>query len=256
MAYMDGTGTPADPNVVPIALARLERLIQVRLAESLHLADEPVVTVKIHEELGDSAPAIPDDPAFYDAVVDKIVSALDRYLDDVELERAPLSASALNEEIEQVFALPNDEPHACDRFIGFLRCHQCGSVTADASAGCETFLRRHPQDEAFGVGSRFEFDPAGIARDFYIHVMPPLPGEPTHVVEGWECPDCSATNWAEIVMDDGVVRSVWSVNLSRDVLQRAHYVTSECVELASRITGRPTWSLLGDDVFEILFDRL
>jgi len=257
MAYMDGPGS-SEENVVPIALARLEKLIQVRLAESLELGHEPAVTVKVFESIHDgSVPAIPDDPQFYDAVVEKIVSTLDAYLDHVD-EGAPLSASALNEEIENAFAEPEleVEPRSCDHFVGHLRCHECGGITCDASAGCETFLRPNPDGTVFTVGRSFAFDPADVARDFYAHAMPPASDEPVHIVEGWECPRCSAVNWAEIVVRDDTIASIWSVMLSRDVLERAHYVTSECVELAARITGRPAWSLLGDDVFEILFDRL
>lgn len=256
MAYMDGPGS--EENVVPIALARLEKLIQVRLAESLELGREPAVTVKVFESAHDGgAPSIPDDPQFYDAVVEKIVSTLDAYLDHVD-EGAPLSASALNEEIENAFSEPEleVEPRSCDHFVGHLRCHQCGVVTTDIAAGCETFLRQQPDGTIFGVGSPFDFDPAQVARDFYAHAMPAATGEPLHLVEGWECPSCSAVNWAEIVVRQGIVASVWSVALTREILERAHYVTSECVELAARITGRPAWTLLGDDVFEILFDRL
>lgn len=258
MAYMDGTGRGDDPNVVPIALARLEKLIQVRLAQSLELGDgEPVVTVKVFESGPDgNMPSIQEDPQFYDAVVDKIVSTLDAYLDEVDEDDEPLSASALNEKIETAFVSTDPAPPHCDTFVGRLRCHKCGQVTQDASAGCETFLRDQPDGTVFSVGSHFAFDPVRIARDYYAYAMSPARDESVHIIEGWECPGCSAVNWAEICVRDEIVESVWSVALSRDTLERAHYVTSECVELAAQITGRPAWSLLGDDVFEILFDRL
>lgn len=250
---MDGSGQD-DTNVVPLALARLEKLIQVRLAESLDRGGEPAITVKVLDaEL--RPPSIPDDPAFYDLVVDKIVETLDHYLDDVA-DGAELSATALNDEIEAAFSEPGAALRASDSFVGRLRCMSCGIVTSDQSSACQTFLRDVPRGEEFRVGQRFEFDHTEIMADYYARATRPAVDSPTHIIEGWECPHCEAVNWAEIVLRDSLVSSVWSVALSRAALERAHYVTSECVELAARMTGRPAWSLLGDDVFEVLIDEL
>lgn len=249
---MDGTGQD-DTNVVPLSLARLERLIQVRLAESLDRGGEPAITVKVADP--HRAPNIPDDPEFYDLVVDRIVATLDQYLDDVA-DGAELSATAMNGEIEAAFVGRGENLPQSDTFVGRLRCMACGIVTADHRSACETFLRGQPEGRVFGVGSRLEFDHDSVAVDYYARAIPPAPGTAVHVLEGWECPHCEEVNWAEIVIRDSLVSSVWSVALSRGALERAHYVTSECVELAARITGRPAWSLLRDDVFEVLYDEL
>lgn len=251
---MDGTGQD-DRKVVPLALARLERMIQVRLADSIDRGVEPAITVKVVDaERG--GPSIPDDPAFYDLVVDRIVETLDHYLDEVA-DGAELSAAALNDEIEAAF---NDDGSgvalASDTFIGRLRCMSCGIVTADERSACETFLRGGARGEVFSVGSRLDLAHDEVAVDYYARAIRPRPNVPVHVIEGWECPHCEAVNWAEIVIRDSLVSSIWSVALSRLALERAHYVTSECVELAARLTGRPAWSLLRDDVFEVLFDEL
>lgn len=255
MAHMDGSGPGIDTNVVPFALARLEQLIQVRLAESLEGGDEPAITVTwCEEERTDSyTPEIPDDPRFYDAVVDKIVETLDHYLDDVE-HGAELSASALNEEIENAFL--DATPRECDHFLGLLRCMSCGIISRDENAACETFLRNPSTGTAFRVGDAFTFDRDLVASDYYAHIDPQADTDDVHVIEGWACPHCTAVNWAEITLRDERVASVWSIELSQPALERAHYVTSECVELAARITGRPAWALLGDNVFEILFEAL
>jgi hypothetical protein len=250
---MDGSGH-GDTNVVPIALARLERMIQLRLADSVDQGLEPAITVKVLEpDL--SMPDIQDDPAAYDIVVDKIVETLDQYLNGVADGEA-LSASALNGEIEAAFSDRDALPRPSDSFVGRLRCMQCGIVTTDPTSFCETFLRAEPDGSQFCLGSEFVFDHEDVAHDYYARAAAAGHGEPTHIVEGWSCPHCDGLNWAEIVIRESLVSSVWSVALSRQVLERAHYVTSECVEFASRITGRPTWSLVGDDVFEILFDEL
>ncbi len=254
MDYMDGSGP--DNNVVPFALARLEKLIQVRLAESLELGEDPLVEVRLsHEADQADIPEISEDPRYYDAVVERIVTTLDEYLDGVE-EGAPLTANALNEEVENAFFDAAAQRRACDFFVARLRCQSCGQVVDDESSACETFLRAEPDGSRFGVGSAFDIQPDTVPAEFYAHAMAPATDEPVHVVEGWECPDCQATNWAEVVIDSTEIRSIWSIALTRQVLDRAHFVTSECVDLASQLTGEPAWALLGDDVFEILYDRL
>lgn len=253
---MDGTGRN-DTNVVPLSLARLERMIQVRLAESLDRGIEPAITVKVVDS-DLRSPSIPDDPAFYDLVVDRIVATLDQYLDEVA-DGAELSASALNHEIDAAFhgaADAADTAPRSDSFVGRLRCMSCGIVTADESSACETFVRPEPRGQMFCVGSTLDFDHDDVARDYYARAIQPAGEAPIHILEGWECPHCESVNWAEIVIRDSLVSSIWSVALSRALLERAHYVTSECVELAARITGRPAWSLLRDDLFDVLFDEL
>ncbi len=251
MAYMDGTGTPGGSTVVPLSLARLERMIQVRLAESLELGDDPAITVKVCDPQSQGLPSIPEDPAMYEAVVEKIVSALDRYLEPAH----SAAADAAVGEFETVF-LEQAQPHRSDRFVGHLRCHDCGAVTTDGDSGCETFLRAESDGTRFTVGDSFTFDPTGVRQSYYVYGIPAGRHESTHIVEGWECPECEAVNWAEIVVDPTErIRSVWSVSLSREVLERAHYVTSECIEVAARLSGRPAWTLDDGEVFEILFER-
>ncbi len=253
---MDGTRSD-DTNVVPLALARLERLIEVRLAQSLHQGTEPAVNVRvIDSDL--HAPNVAEDPAFYDRVVDRIVETLDHYLADVADGAEQLSADALNDEIEAAF-LDAGEPlvgRASDSFVARLRCMTCGIVTVDDAAACETFLRGGARGEVFRVGDQLAFSHDGVAADYYVRAIRAPDQAPVHIIEGWECPHCAAVNWAEIVIRDSLVSSIWSVALSRPMLERAHYLTSECVELAAQMTGRPAWSLMRDDVFEMLFDEL
>lgn len=255
MDYMDGSGP--DHNVVPFALARLEKLIQVRLAETMELGEEPIVEVRMCEtdDADEEFPGISEDPRYYDAVVERIVTTLDAYLDDVE-DGAPLTANALNEEVENAFFDTAAQRRTCDYFVGRLRCQSCSAVVHDEASGCETFLRGEPDGTRFGVGSSFEIDVDAVPGEFYAHAMAPASHEPVHVVEGWECPDCNAVNWAEVVIDQTEILSIWSVALTREVLERAHFVTSECVDLAAELTGKPAWALVGDDVYEILYDRL
>ena len=250
---MEGPGQD-DRNVVPLALARLERMIHVRLAEAHARGTEPAITVRVVDS---DLPKIADDPAFYDLVVDRIVETLDHYLDSVS-DGAPLCATALNEEIDAAFSEPEPgcEARPSDSFVGRLRCMSCGIVTADESSACETFLRADARGELFTVGSAFVVSHDEVAVDYYARAVRPDPVAPVHIIEGWECPHCEGTNWAEIVIRDCLVSSIWSVALSRVALERAHYISSECVELVARITGRPAWSLLRDDVFDVLFDEL
>lgn len=229
---MDGIG-PDEHNVVALSLARLERMIQLRLAE----ADpglEPSVVVRVCMD-HDLSPIVANNPELYEEVVDRIVESLDDVLD----ARAPVV-----------------EPSPTDLFIGRLRCMSCRAVTHDASSGCESFLRGGVRGETFHVGSEFVFRHEDVAADYYIRTKRPSPGEAVHILEGWECPRCRGLNWAEVVIRDTLVSSVWSVALSPHTLERAHYVTSECVDLVARLTGRPTWALLHEEVFELLVHTL
>lgn len=227
---MDGNG-PDEHNVVALPLA-LERMIQLRLAQAAPGLESSIVVRLVDDQL-----SVADDPALYEQIVDRIVESLDDVLEERLLTRTL-------------------EPPPTDLFVTPLRCTTCKAVTRDASAGCESFLRGGARGETFRVGSRFEFEHEEVASDYYIRAEAPVGDEPVHVVEGWECPCCRAMNWAEIVLRDSRVSSVWAVALSPEILRRAHYVTSECVDLVARLTGRPAWALLHEEVYELLVEAL
>ena len=247
---MDGAGRD-DRNVVPLSLARLERVIEMRLADSMASGREPTLSVTV---LDADTPSVTEDPALYDGVVDRIVEAIDGYLANAEYS-TPLTADALNTEIEAVFRADSDPGlPSLDRFVAWLRCMGCGIVTRDATSGCATYLHRNAgQGRLLRVGDRFDLGPSSDSLEYYVIARQPADDEGVHLLEGWECPHCESLNWAEVVLRDSLVSSVWSVALSSEVLERAHYVTSECLDLAAKLSGRSAWTIGRDELFGLLF---
>ena len=268
--------------VVPLALARLEKMIESRLCDSLSfgLDIDPIVKVKVLEEADFDAStspemqisALPADPEFYDGLVGRILETIDDLIvEEDELVDAELAGMIDGREsAEQVIDLTErlfeselgsirveESMPRCDWFVGRLRCHCCGHVSRSGDElHCETFLSAEPRGRQIGVGDELGLERGQVPGDFYLRARGSRDADPMHVVEGWECGQCNGVNWAEIVLEAGVVRSMWSVALTRDVVDRATYLSSECVEVASQLTGRPAWTLLTEDVLEILLERL
>lgn len=244
---MDSTHPPmsSSDNVVPLALARLEKMIETRLSDaySLGLDIEPLVRVKVLDrEPGEPVDlmefaALPADPEFYDEVVESVLASIGGLFDDDE----PASRS---------------EEADCDYFVGRLRCHKCRNVTsADRSSQCETFIFPIPQGSTYGVGDAVELTPESLPRDYYAHLTSWNGTSALHVVEGWQCPCCHSINWAEIVVREGVVESVWSVDLTGEVVDRAHVLSAECIEVVAAKTGQPMWKLLEKGVLSAFVEK-
>ena len=218
--------------------------------------DRIAVKVKVLETPNSSG-----DPGFdiaadeYQGLVDSIMESLTKAV-QAEVVEEPAEGG----DVIHLQAYHTQEPQAapanCDYFVGRLRCMHCSTVSrADSSTNCETFLRSSPAGEAFGVGDHlgpvFE-----SARADYYATPHERTGDDLHVLEGWECPVCAGVNWAEIVVVDDRVKSIWSVTLNQATLKRAHLISSESVEIAAELTGRPPWTLLDEDILTILFERL
>ena len=132
----------------------------------------------------------------------------------------------------------------------------CGTVSRpDTSTQCETFLHSTPNGRHIRVGDHIGPVMTSARSDYYATSKDDDGGD-LHVLEGWECACCNGVNWAEIVIADEHVKSIWSVKLNQDALGRAHLISSESVEIAAELTGRPPWTLLDEDILTILFDRL
>lgn len=243
---MEGSHPPevASDNVVPLALARLEKMIETRLSDdySLGLDIEPLVRVKVLDrEPGEPVDlmefaALPADPEFYDEVVESVLASIGGLFDD---------------------EVPGRDPAAdCDYFVGKLRCHECKTVSrSDRSSQCETFIFPEPSGTEFAVGDHVALEPNDLPRDYYAHLREWTPGTPLHVVEGWQCPCCNNINWAEVVVRDEIVETVWSVDLSSDVVDRANVVSAECIEVVAAKTGQPMWKLLEKGVLSAFVER-
>lgn len=255
MIYLEGrNGEGAE--VVPLALARLEKLIESRLSEVLpeHRDLEHIVRVRVLDDSNDLV--MPQDPEFYDDLVDRIIESLGEAL----FEDAESELSEDEDGMIEIHSLSSAEiaahPGNCDYFVARMRCQHCGKVShSDASTHCETFLRDVPDGSWLQVGSHVGTIDVKQRPDYY-QSRKEQTTDALHVLEGWECPNCQRVNWAEVVVVDEIVTSIWSVRLSKEALMRAHLISSECVELASRLSGKQPWELIDADIISVLMNHL
>jgi len=255
LAYLEGRYGGEGAQVVPLALARLEKLIEARLADVLpeHQDIEQFIRVKVLEPA--EGKHLPVDGEFYDGLVDRIMESLSEALFE-EAENQGLEDS---DEFHVHSVLTGDvatHPGNCDYFVGRMRCQHCKAISAnDTSTHCETFLRDVPNGSTLGLGDYV--GPVDVhKRPDYYQPRHEQEGADLHVLEGWECANCSQVNWAEVVVRDEHVASVWSIKLSRDTLMRAHLISSECVELASKLSGKQPWELIEADIVSVLLEYL
>lgn len=146
-----------------------------------------------------------------------------------------------------------------DYLVAELPCGRCGAVSpADASLEMTTRLRDDPQLAYLGVGDALPVDTARALRGGYLLRHEPAPGEPVVLLHRWECPACGdAYNWAEVVVDGGVITSIRAVDLNRGAVARAHYVVDDLREVAADLAGvRSSIDLADDEVVRILGERL
>jgi hypothetical protein len=256
LAYLEGRNGSEGAQVVPLALARLEKLIEARLADVLpeHQDLEQFVRVKVLEPA--NGQNFPVDGEFYDGLVDRIMESLTEALFE-EAENQGLEDGS--DEFPMPSAFASDiatHPGNCDYFVGKMRCQHCKKISAnDTSTHCETFLRDVPNGSTLGLGAYVGSVDVHQRPDYY-QTQHEQEGSDLHVLEGWECAHCHQVNWAEVVVRDEHVASVWSIKLSRDTLMRAHLISSECVELASKLSGKQPWELFEADIVSVLLEYI
>lgn len=256
MAHLDGSDGEYSADVVPLALARLEKMIEARLSQVLPDSEfNQVVRVRVLEQEKDED--LPADPEFYDGLVDRIMESLSEAL----FEEADATVTEDEDGTIQIRPLSPDHetfahPGNCDYFVARLRCQHCRKVApADTSTHCETFLRETPDGSPLAVGDFIGHIDVSQRPDYY-QSRRTLEGANLHVLEGWECPCCQRVNWAEVVVRNEHIESIWSVNLSKETLHRAHLISSECVDLAARLSGKQPWQLIDADIVAVLLENL
>lgn len=235
MAHIDNEQNLAP--VVPLDVIRMERMLEKRIIEDLNVDDfEGFISVKLRSVTGDELS--PDDLEMGEDDVQEILGTI------AEALSASMSSDA---ELPQIAE--------CDFVVARMRCHKCKHVSKeDISTQCETFFRHEPDGSWLKVGDWVGTPSLEERLDYYTTRCPD--DEVIHILEGWECPRCTHVNWAEIVVESERIKSVWSVALSKDSLERAHLVSSECVEIASQIAQTPPWQLTPEDVLDILKNNL
>ncbi len=263
MAHLDGSNDAPGAEVVPLALARLEKMIESRIGDAIEAGDErePLVKVRVIERQReeDERPNpldLPMEPEFYEGLVDRIMETIGDAIGREEsvLNDLPDGVLAFPGQVEE--SLPQELATRCDYFVARLRCQHCRAVSEnDASTHCETFLRPNPDGSELRVGDWVGEVQDTQRPDYYARAVEHVDKD-VHILEGWECPCCHEVNWAEITIRDGFIASIWSVELTRETLDRVHLVSSECVEVAAKLTGREPWTLLGDDILDLIYENL
>lgn len=125
-----------------------------------------------------------------------------------------------------------------DYFSAELCCPVCRTLSTVA-------LQTEIQPDAHGaflrVGDRVTLGPRGVAEGDYLTLREPAPGEPVHILHPWECVQCGAENWVEVVLDGTLIVDIAAVALDRITLDRAHYVSIGIEERYRHITGQPLY---------------
>jgi hypothetical protein len=148
--------------------------------------------------------------------------------------------------------------YSFDYFVAALRCPVCGQVSpADESTNMQTKIRDQPELAYLGVGHPLHIRPEQMQQSGYLTVRWPQPGEAVRILETWECPSCGTTfNWAEIVVADGAIASITEAVLSRETLERIHFISDDAMYVAADLAGVPFTDIVGADAVQILRDRL
>ena len=136
-----------------------------------------------------------------------------------------------------------------------LCCLRCGKFTEANQTHLQTALAAEPNardlkpGDTLGVLSPEELEEVGY---WTVHV--PAEGEVVRVLEAWDCrQDCdSRLNWAEVLIDRGVLVQVNVVPLDAKTLARVHYLSNEAVANAGALLNVPVGKLLRDEALRRL----
>lgn len=140
-----------------------------------------------------------------------------------------------------------------DYFVAALRCPSCGRQTpADSSTNMQTHLRDDARGEELGLGSAIEpadLRPADILNSGYQLIREPIAGEPLRLLEMWTDPACGRGDlWALVTIDGTRLASIVAVSLNQATLASAHYISDNCVVVATAISGVPAADLVSGKV--------
>jgi hypothetical protein len=126
-----------------------------------------------------------------------------------------------------------------DFFAAELPCSTCGKIVSGAAmAHMQTRIQRDPQGAYLQVGAHIDIAPGGPSVNGYLTIRPPQHHSPIRLLEVWSCPFCGATpQWAEVILEDEMIRSITAVPLNRETLDRVHYITDELTFYYDDITG-------------------
>ncbi len=150
--------------------------------------------------------------------------------------------------------------YTLDYFVAPLKCPICGSISPeDNSTNMQTKIRNKPELAFLIVGCPLLIQPEVMEDSGYLTVQLPKTGEAIRILQTWDCPNCGTPlNWAEIVVDNGVIQQIIPVILSRQQLDWAHFISDECESTVAHLINQPIQDVVSGDVnlVQILKERL
>jgi hypothetical protein len=117
-------------------------------------------------------------------------------------------------------------------FVADLRCSSCRETQ---TVNIITKIDADP-GEVHRVGDLVDVTMADLTLTHHAARVPG-PGEPIRILETWNCPNCRHPEWAEILIEEGRVRSIEPVPFDRATLDRVHFVTGMLAEFYEDTTG-------------------
>lgn len=120
-------------------------------------------------------------------------------------------------------------------FVAPLRCAHCGAEHPDT---IETKMQNQLGDKPwteYRVGDAVPSTQSDL-EDAFLRTGAPGSGE-VRILQDWICPACGSRQWAEVIIADGRVQDIHTVELTREVVQRVHYVSDEIAEIYSELVG-------------------
>jgi hypothetical protein len=142
--------------------------------------------------------------------------------------------------------------YSFDVFVAAMKCFSCGRISpADDSTNMQTYLRDDPQLENLGVGS-FVGDSFNEMRDKHYLTLSKKKDSAENLLDTWTCPYCGYANWAKISIKNGIITEIQSVEISRDTLDKASYISIEVSGVAMYLSGEDYVTVQKNGVLETL----
>jgi hypothetical protein len=142
--------------------------------------------------------------------------------------------------------------YSLDFFVAAMKCFNCERISpADDSTNMQTYLRDDPQLENLGFGS-FVGDSCNEMRDKHYLEISKRQDNTQILLDTWTCPYCGYSNWARISIKNGIITEIKSVEISRDTLCNATYVSIEISGVAMYLSDKDYETVKRNGILETL----
>ncbi len=121
-----------------------------------------------------------------------------------------------------------------DWFAADIACRACGARTApDCGTGAQTKLHPSPRQNYLRVGDELPVTPESAEDARYTALGPPPAGD-IRILQNWDCRACKDfKQWLEVVVRNGRILSIESIQFNAAALEAAHYIEDETLLFAA-----------------------